>query len=103
MKKMTFAEVCDLFYKHNEEKGCTQFSDNERLTAVVVFKLGPWFNAEYTEIQRSYRFVSDNKYFLPDMCGNSIYANCLDGSENGVRLDWYLGKWEVDYCYIEEK
>lgn len=103
MKKMTFAEVSDLFYKHNEENGCTQFSDNARLTAVVVFKQGSWFNAEYTEVQRSYRFVSDNKYFLPDMCGNSIYANCLDGSENGVRLDWYLGKWEVDYCYIEEK
>lgn len=103
MKKMTFEEVCDLFYKHNEEKRCTQFSDNERLIAVVVFKQGSWFNAEYTEIQRSYRFVSDNKYFMSDMCGNSIYANCLDGSENGVRLDWYLGKWEVDYCYIEER
>ena len=101
---MTFEEVCDLFYKHNENRAVTQFGDKDsRLVAVVVFKQGPWFNDEYTETQRSYRFVSDNKYFMPDMCGNSLYANCLDGVDRGVRLDWYLENWEVDYCYIEEK
>lgn len=102
MKKMTFEEVYDKFYKHNEEKGCSQFSDQERIVAVVVFKQGPWFNAEYTEQQRSYAFSSDNKYFIPGMGGNSIFADCLDGVERGVRLDWYLGKWQVDYCYIKE-
>ena len=47
-----------------------------------------------------YEFTSDNKYFLGNMSGNSIYADCLDGKDLGVRLDWYLGQWEIDYCYI---
>jgi hypothetical protein len=100
MKKMTLQEVFALFYKHNEENPTTQFGDEKRLTAVVVFKQGPWFNAEYTETERSYQFSSDNKYFIPGMGGNSIYANCLDGVERCVRLDWYIHKWEVDYCYL---
>ena len=55
-----------------------------------------------TEIQRSYRVQSNEKYFLPQMLGNSLFADCLDGTEFGVRLDWYKADWEVDYCYLEE-
>jgi hypothetical protein len=103
MEKMTLQEVFALFYKHNEENPTTQFGDEKRLTAVVVFKQGPWFNAEYSQVERSYRFSSDNKHFIPGMGGNSIYANCLDGVEKGIRLDWYIHKWEVDYCYLEDE
>ena len=99
---MTLQEVVTMFHNHNEKRDVSQFADCERLTAVVVFKQGPWFKAEYTEEQRSYAFSSDNKYFIPGMGGNSIYADCLDGSEYGVRLDWYFGKWEVDYCYLKK-
>lgn len=104
IKKITFPELVDEFYKHNEQnKVSSQFEDKSPLVGAIVFKQGPWFNGEYSEIERTYKFSSDNKYFLPDMCGNSIYASCADGSEKGVRLDYYLGSWEIDYCYIENK
>ena len=103
MKKMTFAQVSAAFYKHNENRVTTQFGDNERLTAVVVFKKENWPDKDFSEESRSYRFTSDNKCFVPGMCSSSIFADCLDGSDNVIRLDWYLNDWKIDYCYIEEK
>ena len=103
MKKMTFAEVCEKFYKHNEGRVASQFADDERLIGVVVFKAENWPDKDYSEESRSYAFSSDNKYFVPGMGGNSIFADCLDGSDRGVRLDWYLGEWKIDYCYIKEQ
>ena len=103
MKKITFSELVEAFHKHNEENNVThKFADNNSLTGVVVFKQGPWFKKEYTETERSYSFSSDNKYFIAGMGGNSIFANCFDGTDNGVRLDAYINKWEIDYCYIKE-
>ena len=105
MKKITFTELCEKFYKHNEENGVTsQFADKKALVGVVVFKQESWPDAkeEYALESRSYALSSDNKFFVPGMGGNSIYADCLDGTDRGVRLDWYLRDWKIDYCYIKE-
>lgn len=102
MKKMTFAEVCSAFYAHNEGRNLSQFSDPNSLTAVVVFKSSNWPNNNYTEAERSYKFSSDNKYFISGMGGNSIFGYCFDGIDMGVRLDHYVRVWEIDYCYIME-
>lgn len=67
--------------------------------AVIVFSQDS-FTRPYSQHQRSYAVKSDNKYFNPDMIGKSLYGNCLDGTDNGVRLDWYLGTWKVEFCYI---
>lgn len=100
IKKLTWEELCDIFYRHNKEKEVRrQFEDKKALIGVVVYKQSN-FNKEYSELQRSYAFSSDNKHFIPGMGGNSIFGDCLDGSEWGVRLDWY--NWTVDYCYIKE-
>ena len=32
---------------------------------------------------------------------NPIFAECLDGIDVGVRLDWY--DWDVEYCYMEQE
>ena len=69
----------------------------------MVFKAENWPDKDYSEESRSYAFSSDNKYFVPGMGGNSIYASSLDGTDSGVRLDWYLGEWKIDYCYIKEQ
>lgn len=101
MKKMTFEEVCDRFEKHNQKNNVThQFSDRDRLEAVIVFKSENWPDKNYSLESRSYKFVSDNKYFISGLGGNSIFADSLDKSDLGVRLDWQLGHWEIDYCYI---
>lgn len=74
--------------------------------AVVVFAKESW-DREYSLESRSYQVSSINKYFDPNMIGSSLFGNCLDGMDNGVRLDIYMkllpkeGKrWKVDYCYI---
>lgn len=101
MKKMTFDEVYDRFVKHNQEKGVTsQFSDNDRLEAVIVFASSTWPDKDYSLESRSYKFASDNKAFVPGMCSNSIFADSLDKSDVGVRLDHVMYNWIEDYCYI---
>lgn len=104
MEKITFGELDQLFRKHNILNGVTrQFDDPNSLSGVVVFKK-TGVNEFYCLRSRSYRFFSDNKYFIPGMHGNSIFAHNLDGTDPAIRLDWYLGAkgWEIDYCYIEE-
>lgn len=101
MKKLTWDEFVTLMYQHNVDNGITvKGMDEHPITGVVVYKQGDYFRKEYSEIERGYRVSSSNKAFIPGQIGSSIFANCLDGTEFGVRLDYY--DWDVDYCYIEE-
>lgn len=103
LKHITLAELMSAFYKHNEEHNITsQFEDRQALVGVIVFSSSNWPSKDFSLESRSYRFTSDNKFFISGMGGNSIFANSLDGIDRGVRLDWYLPEWKVDYCYIEE-
>ena len=73
--------------------------------AVVVFTPDS-FKKDYTEEERSYKVFHSAKYFNPDMIGSSLPGYCLDGKDNGVRLDWYTYKqpgfepWKVEKIYI---
>jgi hypothetical protein len=70
--------------------------------AVVVFTESS-FEKPFTEVERSYKISSGDKYFDGNMGGNSLYGDCLDGKDLGVRLDIYIYEgWKVDYCYITE-
>jgi hypothetical protein len=96
-KKMSYAEMVKKIHEHNEKNNITsQFGDKNPLEFVIVYKASNW-KREYSERARSYMVQSDNKMWVDGMCGNSIFGDCLDGSENGVRLDWY--NWVVEYCY----
>lgn len=68
--------------------------------AVIVFTEDT-FDKPYTELERSYKVNHDCRYFDPSKIANSIFGNCLDGIDIGVRLDHYIYQgWEIDYCYI---
>lgn len=71
--------------------------------AIIVFTEDS-FTIPFSLIERSYEVSRSNKYFQPDMIGNSLFGYCLDGIDMGVRLDEYIhaGGWKVDYCYIVE-
>lgn len=101
MKQITFAQLEETFSKFNQEhrSEVTQFGKCH-LMGAIVFKASNWPGKDYDLESRTYITQSDNKYFMPDMGGNSLYADCMDGSESGVRLDWYLSSWEVEYCYL---
>lgn len=104
MKKLTWSELCEAMKSFNEEHGYTTKGTEKELVGIVVFTEDS-FTRPYTEKQRSYRLSNDNKAFLPNQCSNSIFADCLDGTDWGVRLDWYMyGKdaWKVKHCYLIE-
>ena len=105
MKKITWSELTKAMWRFNEEHGYTTKGNEKKLRGVVVFKEESW-DKHYTEEQRSYELSSDNKAFLADQIGNSIFGDCLDGKDLGVRLDWYMRDadkpWKVDYCYLLE-
>lgn len=102
MEKLTWKQLIDKIHKHNEEYNVTrQYGDENRLKCVVVFNDIKSWNKEYPLESKSYRFGSDNKYFIPGMLGNSIFATSIDGTDCNIRLDHYIHEWTVDYCYIE--
>ena len=104
MKKVTWRELCNAMWKFNEEHGYTTKGNAEHLMGVVVFTEDS-FSKVYSEKSRSYFVSSDNKAFLPHQHSNSIFADCLDGTDWGVRLDWYMydeKPWKVEFCYLLE-
>lgn len=85
MKKLSLKDL---------EKGCNW------KRAVVVFKQES-FDVEYDEVSRSYEIERNAKYFNPQKTSKSLVGDCLDGTDRGVRLDWYINdRWFVDYCYV---
>lgn len=99
MNHLTYGEFHTLMYQHNCENGIrVKGVDENPLIGVIVFSQSNW-DKEYSLESRSYRVSSDNKAFIPGQIGNSIFADALDGTDDGVRLDWY--HWDVDYCYME--
>lgn len=102
MEKITYAQFVETMRKFNETEAFTTKGTQKVLKGVIVFTYDS-FNKPYTETERSYQTDSDQKTFFPNMISNSIFANCLDGKDLGVRLDWYMGGkdgWKVDYCYL---
>ena len=102
-KKMTFKELRDYICEYNRTHNWVI----ETIKAVVVFTPDS-FDKEYSEESRSYEFRSDNKTFR-NCISNSLYASSLDGTDQGVRLDYYMEYygnkpgWKVDYCYLVEE
>lgn len=83
-------------------------SPRDDLTAHIIFTEDSYVK-KYPLLSRTYRVSSDNKAFRPNMGGYSIFACCLDGTDQGVRLDWYMAEegnpsgWKAENCYILER
>ena len=83
-------------------------SPTENLTAHIIFTARS-FRKPYSLLSRTYRISSDNKAFWPNMGGYSIFGYCLDGTDQGIRLDYYMAEerdingWKVEDCYILEQ
>ena len=106
MKKVIckdWRELCEACRRHNQEHNVIhQFEDNSPLKCYVRFKQMPNWTREFNELERTYEFTSSNKRFIAGMCGNSIFAHCL-GYEEHIRLDYYLGEWDIEECWYEEE
>lgn len=104
MEKITYGKLDSIMYKHNAKYGLdyNDYPRKEKQYAIIVFTEDS-FDKPYTEQQRSYQISNYSKRFFPNMLGTSLSGDCLDGTDLGVRLDWYMGGkdgWKVDYCYL---
>lgn len=103
MKKITYAELRNLFREHESTR------PSKHLTGFIVFTENS-FEKPYPLDARTYEVSSNNKAFQPGMGGYSIYGSSLDGNDFGVRLEYYMAVerggtdgWKVDYCYLKEE
>ncbi len=98
---MKYSELKDTF------RDLKRTSPTTDLTAHIVFSEDS-YTKPYSLLSRTYCFSSDNRAFQPNMSGYSIFASCLDRSDQGVRLDWYMREegnedgWITEDCYILE-
>ena len=103
IKKITFEELRNYFIVHNK----THDYWKDKIEAVIVFTEDS-FDREYSEESRSYKINNDNKTFR-NCISNSLFGYCLEGTDQGVRLDHYMEYygnkpgWKVDYCYLVEE
>lgn len=78
-----------------------ELSERNFTRAVIVFKDESYDNP-YPFESRAYEVSGDSNYFKPHKISKALFGTSLDGTDVGVRLDWYLGDWIVDYCFIVE-
>lgn len=101
MEKLTFKQLLEKINEHNKKNQIkTQYSDSNPLICIAVIDNSS-FTEEYPLESRSYKFRSDEKFFLPHMISNSIWAESLDKTDY-IRLDYYLNHWKIEYFYIIE-
>lgn len=99
---MTYQEL-KKYFRHHEST-----YPESHLTAYITFSsFGPLETRTFSNRGRTYAVSSNCKAFIPNMGGYSIFGTALDGSDNGVRLDYYMqeeraGKdgWQVNDCCI---
>ena len=81
-------------------------TERKTVEAFVTFTADSFPGKDYSQMERTYLLTSDNKAFYP-AGGYSIFGDCMDGKDLGVRLERYMadekgGKdgWKVENCGI---
>jgi hypothetical protein len=95
--ELSYREMSDMF-THINKVGA------EHLCGYIVFSEDS-FDKPYSEQSRTYVVSSDNKAFKPGMGGYSIYASCLDGTDQCIRLEGYMRgekAWHIERCYMKK-
>lgn len=105
IKKMSWNEARQYLINFNYQHDIRSKGAGKACCIMVAVIKQESFAAPYTEEERSYRFSNHNKGFITPNLGNSIFADCLDGTDPCVRIDRYIddGVWDVDYCYIKSE
>ncbi len=82
---MTYQELKELFQDHESNNPATH------LTAYITFSsFGSYAGDDYDWKGRTYAISSNNKAFQLNMGGYSIFGCCLDGTDQGIRLERYM-------------
>lgn len=109
MDKLNWYAAKEYMKKYNDKNNIKSKGTTNKYCVMVAVISEDSFEKEYTLEERSYRFTNDNKAFISGMGGYSIFADSLDGSDRGVRLEGYLEEegnkngWKVEYVYIQSE
>lgn len=109
MERMAWFEAKEYMREFNRSHNIRSKGSEGPKCIMVAVITEDSFDKPYTLEERSYAFSNDNKAFIDGMSGYSIFSNCLDGKDLGVRLEMYLeaegnkGGWKVEYCYIKSE
>ena len=93
--EMDYPTMERVFYRVNEKS-------LPHVRGYIVFA-SESFCKEYNETSRTYVTSSNNKAYQSGMAGYSIYASCLDGTDQCLRLDGYMrgdNALKIEKCYM---
>ena len=93
---VSYRTVCEYFIAYN--RAHPDDVDKPKVSAVIVYSESNW-DKPYSLESRSYQIFNNCPAFVDNKISNRVSGYCLDGSDQGVRLDWY--NWKIDYCYLE--
>lgn len=91
--EMEWDDIVSLFREYNRIVS----ANAKPLTAYIVYDASNW-DKPYPETSRTYAVNSWSNLFFDGKISTSLFGDCLDMSERGVRLDWY--KWKREKCYL---
>lgn len=91
--EMEWGDIIALFREYNRTVG----ANARPLTAYIVYDASNW-NEPYNETSRTYAVNSWSNIFFEGKISTSLFGDCLDMTESGVRLDWY--NWKREKCYL---
>lgn len=99
---MDYKQLKEILFQHE-----CKHSDTHLNVYITFTSFGAGNKKDYSWNSRTYLVSSDNKAFQPNKGGYSIFGSCLDGSDQGIRLEQYMkdecgGKdgWVVEDCAI---
>ena len=103
--RMSWQEAVQYLTEFNKKHDIHTKGSKPATCVMVAVITRDSFSKEYTLKERSYAFTNHNKFFIPSNIGGSIFADCLDGKDVGIRLEQYVCNlnWNVEYCYIKEE
>lgn len=94
-------------YKELRDILCAAASEHKTIEAFVTFSQDSFSEKTYSQTERTYLFTSNEKAFSANACGYSIFGDCMNGSEFGVRLEQYMADekggrngWKTENCGI---
>ena len=96
---MKYLDLAQIFSAHEANH------PRYHLDGLITFSdFGPFENPSYTQLDRTYAVSSNNKAFLPNRLGFSIFGTCLNGKDPHVRLEHYMrqpnGWVPVSYTHL---
>lgn len=96
---MKYGELCNILR--------SAAAEHKRVEAFVTFTPDSFTGKKYNQVERTYLFTSDNKAFIANASGYSIFGDCMDGKDNGIRLERYMADekggsdgWKIENCGI---